>query len=71
MAGFIKGSDPWKQKMIGLVCDDLKAIHDKCPEAHDEIVKLSQHISHIINVSMLGNTNHKMKDDMFEKHLEQ
>ena len=71
MAGFVRGSEAWKQKMIGTICEDLRDLHAKCPEAHDEIVKLSKHITHIVNVSMLGNTDHTMTDNIFEKYLEQ
>lgn len=56
-----------KQTLIGAVSLDLKALHQKAPEAHDEIVKLSRDVSHIINVYMLGNTDHQNKNDLFEE----
>lgn len=60
----------WKQIEIGRISKGLQKIHAKCPEAHDEIVELSRDISHVINVCMLGNTDHKRKDNMFEHRLE-
>ena len=59
-----------KQMMIGMISKDLQALHAKAPEAHDEIVKLSRDISHIINVYMLGNTDYKNKNDLFEARLQ-
>lgn len=56
-----------KQTLIGAISLDLKALHQKAPEAHDEIVKLSRDVSHIINVYMLGNTDHQNKNDLFEE----
>ena len=56
-----------KEMLIGAVSKDLQALHDKAPEAHEEIVRLSRDISHIINVYMLGNTDHK--NDLFEHRL--
>ena len=59
-----------KQMMIGMISKDLQALHAKAPEAHDEIVRLSRDISHIINVYMLGNTDHKNKN-LFEARLQE
>ena len=59
-----------KQMMIGMISKDLQALHAKAPEAHDEIVRLSRDISHIINVYMLGNTDHQNKNDLFERRLQ-
>ena len=56
-----------KQTLIGAISLDLKTLHQKAPEAHDEIVKLSRDVSHIINVYMLGNTDHQNKNDLFEE----
>lgn len=56
-----------KQTLIGAISLDLKALHQKAPEAHDEIVKLSRDVSHIINVYMLDNTDHQNKNDLFEE----
>lgn len=55
--------------LIGKVSKGLQAVHEKAPEAHEEIVRLSRDISHIINVYMLGNVDHKNKDDLFEPRL--
>ena len=60
-----------KQTMIGMISKDLQALHAKAPEAHDEIVRLSRDISHIINVYMLGNTEHQNKNDLFEARLQE
>lgn len=60
-----------KQMMIGMISKDLQALHAKAPEAHDEIVQLSRDISHIINVYMLGNTDHQNKNDLFEARLQE
>lgn len=60
-----------KQMLIGAVSKDLQALHVKAPEAHDEIVRLSRDVSHIINVYMLGHTDHVNKNDLFEKRLEE
>ena len=59
-----------KMMLIGAVSKDLEALHNKEPEAHEEIVKLSRDISHIINVYMLGNTEHENKNNLFEHRLE-
>lgn len=59
-----------KMMLIGAVSKDLEALHNKAPEAHEEIVKLSRDISHIINVYMLGNTEHENKNNLFEHRLE-
>lgn len=59
-----------KMMLIGAVSKDLEALHIKAPEAHEEIVKLSRDISHIINVYMLGNTEHENKNNLFEHRLE-
>lgn len=59
-----------KRLMIGKISKDLQALHAKAPEAHDEIVRLSRDISHIINVYMLGNTEHQNKNDLFEGRLQ-
>lgn len=56
-----------KKMLIKAVSKDLQALHVKAPEAHDEIVRLSRDVSHIINVYMLGNENHQNKNDLFEK----
>ena len=58
-----------KQMLVGMISKDLQALHAKAPEAHDEIVRLSRDISHIINVYMLGNTDHKNKN-LFETRLQ-
>lgn len=60
-----------KQMMIGMISKDLQALHAKAPEAHDEIVRLSRDISHIINVYMLGNTEHQNKNDLFGHYFEE
>lgn len=60
-----------KQMMIGMISKDLQALHAKAPEAHDEIVRLSRDISHIINVYMLGNTDHQNKNNLFAHHFEE
>lgn len=65
MAGFVKGANAWKQKMVGVIHNDLQDLRAKCPEAQDEIDRLSKHITHIIMVSMFGKTEHKMGQDMF------
>lgn len=59
-----------KMMLIGAVSKDLEALHKKAPEAHEEIVKLSRDISHIINIYMLGNTEHENKNNLFEHRLE-
>lgn len=59
-----------KQMLVGMISKDLQALHAKAPEAHDEIVRLSRDISHIINVYMLGNTDHKNKN-LFETRLQE
>lgn len=60
-----------KQMLIGAVSKDLRALHAKAPEAHDEIVKLSRDVSHIINVYMLGNVDHQNKNDLFAHYFEE
>lgn len=60
-----------KQMMIGMISKDLQALHAKAPEAHDEIVRLSRDIGHVINVYMLGNTEHQNKNDLFEARLQE
>lgn len=60
-----------KQMMIGMISKDLQALHAKAPEAHDEIVRLSRDISHVINVYMLGNTEHQNKNDLFAHYFEE
>lgn len=60
-----------KQTMIGMISKDLQALHAKAPEAHDEIVRLSRDVSHIINVYMLGNTDHQNKNNLFAHHFEE
>lgn len=69
MAGYLKGSKAHKQVMIGMISKDLRALHDKAPEAHEEIVRLSRDISHIVNVYMLGNLEHQNKNNLFAKHV--
>lgn len=71
MAGYVRGSKAWNQKMIGMISKDLQAVYTKAPEAHDEIVKLSRDVSHIINVCMLGNEDHQNKNDLFAHHFEE
>lgn len=70
MAGYVRGSKAHIQLMIGMISKDLQALHAKAPEAHDEIVKLSKDVSHIINVYMLGNRDHQNKNDLFEGRLQ-
>ncbi len=60
-----------KQMLIGMVSKDLQALHAKAPGAHDEIVKLSRDVSHIINIYMLGNVDHQNKNDLFAHHFEE
>lgn len=36
------------QLMVGLITDDLVKLHNKAPEAHEEIVKLTKDISKLI-----------------------
>lgn len=71
MAGYVRESKAWNQKMIEMISKDLQALYVKAPEAHDEIVKLSRDISHIINVYMLGNVDHQNKNDLFSHHFEE
>lgn len=54
MPGFVKGSNVWKQKMVGMIHNDLQDLRTKCPEVQNEIDELSKHITHIIMVSMFG-----------------
>ena len=70
MAGYVRGSKAHKQVMVGMISKDLQALHAKAPQAHDEIVRLSRDISHIINVYMLGNTEHQNKN-LFEARLQE
>lgn len=58
-----------KFMMIGKISKDLQRLHAKAPEAHDEIVTLSRDISHIINVYMLGNIEHRNRN-LFEGRLQ-
>lgn len=57
-----------KQQLINAISKDLDDLHRKAPEAHDEIVRLSRDVSHIINVYVLGNSDHQNKNNMFEEH---
>ena len=59
-----------KFMMIGMISKDLQRLHAKAPEAHNEIVTLSRDISRIINIYMLGNTDHKNKN-LFEARLQE
>ena len=68
MAGYIRGSKEHKQKMIDIISKDLQKLHEKAPEAHDEISALSSDISHIMNVYMLQNADHKNRN-LFEDDL--
>ena len=60
-----------KEMLIGAISKDLQALHAKAPEAHDEIVRLSRDISHIINIYMLGNVDHQNKNDLFAHYFEE
>lgn len=37
-----------RQTMVGMITKDLKALHDKAPEAHEEILKLTKDMCKLI-----------------------
>jgi hypothetical protein len=46
MAGIRKHAE--LQLMVGMITQDLESLHDKAPEAHEEIVKLTKDVSKLI-----------------------
>lgn len=63
----MKNSLGRKQTLVGMISKDLQHLNEIAPNAHNEILKLSEDISQIINEYMLD--GHSTKKNIFENRL--
>lgn len=50
MAGYVKGTKGWHQKMIGLMVNDIRKIHENHPELDEDLKKLTKDLGRYIEV---------------------
>lgn len=63
----MKNSLGHKQALVGMISKDLQRLNEIAPNAHDEILKLSEDISQIINEYMLDGRS--TKKNIFKDRL--
>lgn len=69
MAGFVKGSVTWKQRMVGMLVKDIRKIHEEAPETDEILNGLVKDLGRVLDFYMLDDKQEKPMAEAIAKSV--